>query len=60
MTGTSETPIGASRRRGGNGNEKLALVTGAAGFTGGHLAHALLRRGHRVRALVRSRAQAAG
>jgi dihydroflavonol-4-reductase len=55
-----QMPIGASGRRGANGNEKLALVTGAAGFTGGHLAHALLRRGHRVRALVRSRAQARG
>jgi nucleoside-diphosphate-sugar epimerase len=31
------------------------LVTGATGFTGGHLAAGLARRGHRVRALVRSR-----
>ena len=31
------------------------LVTGATGFTGGHLAAALVRRGHRVRALVRPR-----
>ena len=31
------------------------LVTGATGFTGGHLAAALARRGHHVRALVRSR-----
>jgi nucleoside-diphosphate-sugar epimerase len=30
-----------------------ALVTGATGFTGGHLAHALRRRGYAVRALVR-------
>jgi dihydroflavonol-4-reductase len=30
-----------------------ALVTGATGFTGGHLARALVRRGSRVRALVR-------
>jgi nucleoside-diphosphate-sugar epimerase len=30
------------------------LVTGATGFTGGHLATALARRGYRVRALVRA------
>src|SRR5512141_1590664 len=29
------------------------LVTGATGFTGGHLARWLTARGHRVRALVR-------
>jgi nucleoside-diphosphate-sugar epimerase len=29
------------------------LVTGATGFTGGHLARGLVRRGHTVRALVR-------
>ncbi len=34
------------------------LVTGATGFTGGHLAHALRRRGHAVRALVRPRSRA--
>lgn len=34
------------------------LVTGATGFTGGHLAAALARRGHHVRALVRSRSLA--
>jgi nucleoside-diphosphate-sugar epimerase len=33
---------------------RLALVTGASGFTGGHLARALLARGWGVRALVRS------
>ena len=31
----------------------LALVTGASGFIGGHVAEVLLARGHRVRALVR-------
>jgi nucleoside-diphosphate-sugar epimerase len=30
------------------------LVTGATGFTGGHLARELKKRGHRVRALVRN------
>lgn len=34
------------------------LVTGATGFTGGHLATSLARRGHRVRALVRPRSLA--
>jgi dihydroflavonol-4-reductase len=54
-----QTPIAAATGR-GDQNEKLALVTGAAGFAGGHLAHALLRRGHRVRALVRTTAHARG
>lgn len=36
------------------------LVTGATGFTGGHLARALARRGDAVRALVRTPAAAAG
>ena len=35
------------------------LVTGATGFTGGHLARTLVSRGHRVRALVRDRNRAA-
>jgi dihydroflavonol-4-reductase len=34
------------------------LVTGATGFTGGHLARGLLARGHSVRALVRDPGQA--
>jgi nucleoside-diphosphate-sugar epimerase len=33
------------------------LVTGATGFTGGHLARALVARGHSVRALVRDAAR---
>jgi nucleoside-diphosphate-sugar epimerase len=35
------------------------LVTGATGFTGGHVARSLLARGRRVRALVRDRRRAA-
>ena len=45
MTAHSDSR-GASPRR-------LALVTGATGFTGGHLARELRRRGWQVRALVR-------
>ena len=32
-----------------------ALVTGATGFTGGHMARTLAARGERVRAIVRPR-----
>ena len=38
---------------------KRVLVTGATGFTGGHLARTLIRRGYQVQALVRRPAEAA-
>ncbi|MEX0653271.1 MAG: NAD-dependent epimerase/dehydratase family protein [Phycisphaeraceae bacterium] len=38
---------------------RIALVTGATGFTGGHLARTLARRGWQVRALVRDAQRAA-
>lgn len=38
--------------------EKLILVTGATGFTGGHLARCLMHNGGRVRALVRDAGRA--
>jgi nucleoside-diphosphate-sugar epimerase len=52
-----DRPVDIAARRNDRA-DNLALVTGASGFTGGHLARALLRRGYRVRALVRSRAKA--
>lgn len=39
---------------------KLALVTGASGFTGGHLARSLASRGYAVRALVREGSDLSG
>ena len=39
--------------------DRMALVTGATGFTGGHLARTLQRRGYAVRALVRQAASPA-
>jgi len=35
--------------------EERILITGATGFTGGHLCERLIREGHRVRALVRDK-----
>jgi nucleoside-diphosphate-sugar epimerase len=43
----------------GGASPRLALVTGATGFTGGHLARALRERGWPVRALVRDPSRAA-
>jgi nucleoside-diphosphate-sugar epimerase len=40
--------------------QQRALVTGATGFTGGHLCERLARKGYRVRALVRDRRRASG
>lgn len=42
------------QRRGETGEARLVAVTGVTGFIGGHLAAELVRRGWRVRALVRS------
>ncbi|MBM7069094.1 NAD(P)-dependent oxidoreductase [Actibacterium sp. 188UL27-1] len=40
------------------GEQRRAVVTGATGFTGGHLARTLKKRGYAVRALVRDRTSA--
>ncbi|KAK7691061.1 hypothetical protein QCA50_006164 [Cerrena zonata] len=39
-------------------NSKLILVTGATGFIGAHVVNELLSRGHKVRAVARSKAKA--
>ena len=41
-------------------SDRPVLVTGATGFTGGHLVHALARDGYRVRCIVRSSDRAKG
>lgn len=51
----SDAPFG---RVPGSATPMTALVTGATGFIGTHLVHALVRRGVRVRALARSAAKA--
>ena len=40
--------------------DRPVLVTGATGFTGGHLVHSLVADGYRVRVIVRSKSRAAG
>jgi dihydroflavonol-4-reductase len=41
-------------------NDRTVLVTGATGFAGGHLVHALAQEGHRIRCIVRSSSRAKG
>jgi dihydroflavonol-4-reductase len=55
----SETKLAiAVRAEAPESGRPTALVTGATGFTGGHLVNALSQRGYRVRALVREPTQA--